>query len=94
MSWADRTPKIKKIVLARLYAIWRYLLVINKRNAVAVNVLDFSDFVEVHWFGPLDATYPKNQGQLDRPPEFLTSVARIRKWRGFNKLRQKYEIDL
>ena len=81
------------MVLATSYANWRYLLVLVKSNASAVDVLDFSDFVEVHGFGPLDAIYPKNRGQLNPPPEFLTSGARVRQWRSFYKPRQQYEID-
>ena len=65
--------------LATSYANWRYLLVLVKSNASAVDVLDFSDFVEVHGFGPLDAIYPKNWGQLNPLAEFFTSGARIRK---------------
>ena len=68
------------MVLATSYANWRYLLVLNKRNASAVDVLKFSDFVEVHGFGPLDAIYPKIRGQLDPPPKYLATGAEVRRW--------------
>ena len=80
-------------VSATTYKDWRYLLVLVKRNAAAVDVLDFSAFVRVHGFGPLDAIYPKSHGQLDPPPKFLTTGALVRKWRGFNKQRQLYELE-
>ena len=63
-----------------------------KRNAVVVDVLELSDFAWVHGSGPLDAVHPKICGQLDLPPEFLTSGAEVRKWRGFSKQQQAFEI--
>ena len=53
-----------------------------------MDVLDFSDFPDVHGFGALDEIYTVVNGILNPPPEFLTSGARVRKWRG-----QQYEID-
>ena len=81
------------MISATTYKDWRFLLGLVQRNAAAVDVLDFSEFVGVHGFGPLDAIYPKNRGQLNPPPEFLTTGAMVRKWRSFNKQRQLYEIE-
>ena len=41
--------------------------------------------MQVHGFGPLDATHPNIWGQLDPPPEYLTTGAEARKWRGIGE---------
>ena len=50
-------------------------------------------FPDVHGFGALDKIYPVVNGIHNPPPEFLTSGARVRQWRGFNNQRQQYEIE-
>ena len=46
------------MVLATSYHDWHYLLRLAQRDAAAVDVLEFLDFVQVHGFGPLDALRP------------------------------------
>ena len=81
------------MVSATSYHDWHYLLCLVQRNAAAVNVLEFLDFVEVHGFGPLDAIYPKIRGQLDPPPEYLSTGAEVRRWRGLSDREQAHEIE-
>ena len=81
------------MALATSYKDWRYLLLPVKRNTSAINALDFSDFVKVHGLGPVDAICLNNPGQLDPPPKPLTTGARVRKWRGFHKPLQQYDIN-
>ena len=42
------------LVPATSYQDWRYLLRLVKSNPDAVDVLDFTDFVQVHGYGSLD----------------------------------------
>ena len=49
--------------------------------------------MEVHGFGPLDAIYPKIRGQLDPPPEYLSTGAEVRRWRGLSDREQAHEIE-
>ena len=51
------------MVSATTYHDWRFLLRLVQRDAAAVDVLEFLDFVQVHGFGPLNAIYPKIRGR-------------------------------
>ena len=52
------------MVSATCYHDWYYLLRLVQRDAAAVDVLEFLDFVQVHGFGSLNVIYPKIRGQL------------------------------
>ena len=72
---------------------WHYLLHLVQRNAAAVDVLEFLDFVQVHGFGPLGAIYPKIRGQLNPPLEYLRTGAEVRRWRGLSNREQAHEVE-
>ena len=81
------------MVSATTYHDWRFLLRLIQRDAAAVDVLEFLDFVEVNGFGPLDAIYPKIRCQLDPPPEYLATGAEVRRWRGLSDSEQAHEVE-
>ena len=66
---------------------------LNRRNPTQVDVLDFSDFVSVHGISALDAIFPKVNGDLDPPPNYLSTGAKMREWRSFTKANQQREIE-
>ena len=72
-------------IKASTYRDWKYLKGLNVRNPKQVDILDFSDFVAVHGIAALDAIFPKikGRGQLDPPPTYLETGAKVRAWREF-----------
>ena len=81
------------MVLASTYRDWVYLKQLNGRTPTAVDILDFSDFTSIHSIDALDAIYPKVRGQLDPPPNYLTTGAKIRTWCTYTQTKQQHEID-
>ena len=65
-------------ILALLYKHRRVLIAKAEQEPALVDVLDFSDFPDVHGHGALEDIFPMVLGIHDPPPEFLTSGARVR----------------
>ena len=65
-------------ILALTYKCWRVLIAKAEQEPALVDVLDFSDFSDVHGHGALEEIFPVVKGIHEPPPEFLTSGARVR----------------
>lgn len=72
----------------------------QKRGLVALrpeqlDLLDFTGFIEVHGIEVLDELFPKvnKKGNIDPPPYYLTSGAKVREWRRLSKGEQRREIE-
>ena len=65
--------------------------VLIRKSPERLDVLDFTGFEEKFGEGSLEKLYPKREGlgQLNPPPHYLTTGARVREWRGLSEQSQQ-----
>lgn len=81
-------------IKATSYKRWRHLLRLNDENSSLVDVLDFTDFFEVHGKGAFDEVFPfqAGAGMLDPPTEYLASGEMVRRWRALSGSEQEERL--